>query len=52
MDLSLPVQPSYPQDCAQLPMRQSPAALCQRPPEFGFDPRFLSDCCYGPIEPL
>jgi hypothetical protein len=56
MDLSLPVQPPYPQDCAQLPMKQSHSALCQRPLEFRFDPRFLSDWRYGPrygpIDPL
>jgi hypothetical protein len=52
MDLSLLVQLSYPQGCAYLPMKQSPSPLCKRPLEFGFDPRFLSDRCYGPVEPL
>jgi hypothetical protein len=49
MALSLPVQPLYPQDRVRPPKEPNPSALCQRPPEFGFDPRFLLDRRYDPM---
>jgi hypothetical protein len=44
MEQSLLAQPWYRRDCAQLPAAQNHLALRQRPPEFAFDPRILSDC--------
>ena len=52
MDLLFRVQLSHPQDCAQLPLKQSPSALRQRSPESGFDPQSLLDCREGSVEPL
>jgi hypothetical protein len=31
-------------------MKRSRSVLARRPPGFGFDPRFLSDCRFGRIE--
>ena len=52
MERSLLAQPSYPQDCAQLPAAQNHLALRQRPLEFGFDPHISLDCRQGLMEAL